>query len=279
MAPIDSSPVCRLHRDRADLPPTYLGHAPAVTRHDATGLRHQPSVDRPERSRSGTDAWGTTSRHHSRLGQHGSRARTGARHGGPLRHRRRSVAMRAAPVAKSVAAEPECGRPVRPLGDARLLFDHGVEGSSTRPPQVGSDVRRMLQARAPGDPQGRRRDPMTAGTLIVDQGQMGREAFVRARRRRRPCAERSQGRHRSVRAPSSASSHCSITVRVRRSVVCDTDCTLFVLDQRHFQQVIEHSPPIAMKLLGTPRRPHPRPRSPVLRLTRGRADAGCPTPR
>jgi len=35
------------------------------------------------------------------------------------------------------------------------------------------------------------------------------------------------------------------------SVICDTDCSLFVLDQRHFQKVIEQHPQIAMKLLGT----------------------------
>jgi CRP/FNR family cyclic AMP-dependent transcriptional regulator len=34
------------------------------------------------------------------------------------------------------------------------------------------------------------------------------------------------------------------------TVVCDTDCTLYVLDQRHFKGVLETSPSISMKLLG-----------------------------
>jgi CRP/FNR family transcriptional regulator, cyclic AMP receptor protein len=35
------------------------------------------------------------------------------------------------------------------------------------------------------------------------------------------------------------------------TVVCESDCTLYVIDQRHFRGVIEQSPAIAMKLLGT----------------------------
>ena len=35
------------------------------------------------------------------------------------------------------------------------------------------------------------------------------------------------------------------------TVVCETDCTLFVIDQRHFRSVLEKHPSIAMKLLAT----------------------------
>ena len=91
---------------------------------------------------------------------------------------------------------------------------------------------------------------MTEGTLIVDQGQMGREAFVvidgevTVRRGGRKVVSLGAG---AVVGELSLLDHGPRTA----SVVCDTDCTLFVLDQRHFQKVIENNPSIAMKLLGT----------------------------
>ena len=91
---------------------------------------------------------------------------------------------------------------------------------------------------------------MTAGTLIVDQGQMGREAFVvitgevTVRRNRRKVVALGPG---AVVGELSLLDHGPRTA----SVICDTDCTLFVLDQRHFQRVIEQHPQIALKLLGT----------------------------
>ena len=91
---------------------------------------------------------------------------------------------------------------------------------------------------------------MTEGTLIVDQGQMGREAFVvidgevTVRRGGRKVVSLGPG---AVVGELSLLDHGPRTA----SVVCDTDCTLFVLDQRHFQKVIENNPSIAMKLLGT----------------------------
>ena len=91
---------------------------------------------------------------------------------------------------------------------------------------------------------------MTAGTLIVDQGQMGREAFVvldgdvTVRRAGRKIVSLGAG---AVVGELSLLDHGPRTA----SVTCDTDCTLFVLDQRHFRQVLEKNPQIAMKLLGT----------------------------
>ena len=91
---------------------------------------------------------------------------------------------------------------------------------------------------------------MTEGTLIVDQGQMGREAFVLldgqviVRRNGRKITTLGAG---AVIGELSLLDHGPRTA----SVICDTDCTLFVLDQRHFQRVIEHNPQISMKLLGT----------------------------
>lgn len=91
---------------------------------------------------------------------------------------------------------------------------------------------------------------MTAGTLIVDQGQMGREAFVLLEGN---VTVRRSGRKVTGLGPGAIVGELSLLDHGPRtaSVICDTDCTLFVLDQRHFQHVIEQNPQIALKLLGT----------------------------
>jgi CRP-like cAMP-binding protein len=91
---------------------------------------------------------------------------------------------------------------------------------------------------------------MTDGTVIVDQGQMGREAFVildgdvTVRRGGRKITTLSTG---EVVGELSLLDHGPRTA----TAVCDGDCTLFVLDQRHFRSVLEEQPDIALKLLGT----------------------------
>ena len=91
---------------------------------------------------------------------------------------------------------------------------------------------------------------MTAGTAIVEQGQLGREAFVvldgrvEVKRGGRKVADLGVG---DVVGELSLLDHGPRTA----TVVCDSDCTLFVIDQRHFRSVIEHSPSIAMKLLAS----------------------------
>jgi CRP/FNR family transcriptional regulator, cyclic AMP receptor protein len=90
---------------------------------------------------------------------------------------------------------------------------------------------------------------MTAGTLIVDQGQLGREAFVVLDG---DVTVRRNGRKITSLGPGAVVGELSLLDHGPRtaSVVCDTDCTLFVLDQRHFQRVVENHPQIALKLLG-----------------------------
>lgn len=91
---------------------------------------------------------------------------------------------------------------------------------------------------------------MTAGTMIVDQGQMGREAFVLLDGE---VVVRRNGRKVTNLGPGAVIGELSLLDHGPRtaSVICETDCTLFVLDQRHFQKAIEHNPQMAMKLLGT----------------------------
>ena len=89
-----------------------------------------------------------------------------------------------------------------------------------------------------------------AGSVVVDQGQMGREAFVildgtvEVSRGDRKIASLGKG---DVVGELSLLDHGPRTA----SVVCETDCLLFVLDQRHLREVLEKHPSIALKLLGT----------------------------
>src|SRR5262245_12662007 len=91
---------------------------------------------------------------------------------------------------------------------------------------------------------------MTAGTIIVDQGQMGREAFVVLDGQ---VSVKRNGRKIVSLGPGAVVGELSLLDHGPRtaSVTCDTDCNLFVIDQRHFRGVLEKSPSLAMKLLGT----------------------------
>ncbi|RLE24499.1 MAG: hypothetical protein DRJ50_04565 [Actinobacteria bacterium] len=89
---------------------------------------------------------------------------------------------------------------------------------------------------------------MTAGTLVVDQGQTGREAFVvldgnvTVKRNNRKIATLGPG---SVVGELSLLDHGPRTA----TAVCETDCTLLVIDQRRFLGVIDDVPSISHKLL------------------------------
>lgn len=91
---------------------------------------------------------------------------------------------------------------------------------------------------------------MTGGTVIVDQGQMGREAFVIIEG---SVTVRRAGRKVASLGPGDVVGEMSLLDHGPRTAtaVCDDDCTLFVLDQRHFRGVLQNNPTIAMKLLGT----------------------------
>ncbi len=89
---------------------------------------------------------------------------------------------------------------------------------------------------------------MTAGTLIVDQGQMGREAFVvldgevSVKRNGRKVTTLGVG---DVVGELSLLDHGPRTA----TVVCETDCTLLVIEQRRFLGVLDDVPAISHKLL------------------------------
>ncbi|MDA2943989.1 MAG: cyclic nucleotide-binding domain-containing protein [Actinomycetota bacterium] len=89
---------------------------------------------------------------------------------------------------------------------------------------------------------------MKAGSIIIDQGQTGREAFVvlsgtvTVRRNNRKIATLGPG---SIVGELSLLDHGPRTA----TVTCDTDCDLFVLDQRHFTAVLDDVPAIGTKVL------------------------------
>ncbi|MFT4774033.1 MAG: CRP/FNR family cyclic AMP-dependent transcriptional regulator [Candidatus Azotimanducaceae bacterium] len=90
---------------------------------------------------------------------------------------------------------------------------------------------------------------MTEGSLIVDQGQTGREAFVilsgevTIKRSGRKVATLGAG---DVVGELSLLDHGPRTA----SAICATDCTLLVIDQRRFIGVLNDVPSIAYKLMG-----------------------------
>jgi len=91
---------------------------------------------------------------------------------------------------------------------------------------------------------------MTAGTMIIDQGQTGREAFVivdgdvTVKRNNRKVA---------TLGPGSVVGEMSLLDNGPRTatVVCNTECTLLVIDHRRFRGVVEEIPAISHKLLAS----------------------------
>jgi CRP-like cAMP-binding protein len=91
---------------------------------------------------------------------------------------------------------------------------------------------------------------MPAGSLILDQGQTGREAFVVldgtvvAKRNGKKMANLGRG---AVVGELSLLDHGPRTA----TVICETDCELLLLDQRNFMGVLDEVPALAHKLLAT----------------------------
>ncbi len=89
---------------------------------------------------------------------------------------------------------------------------------------------------------------MTAGTMLVDQGQTGNEAFVvidgsvTIKRNGRKIASLGPG---AIVGELSLLDHGPRTARAE----CETDCTLFVIGQRHFLSVVDDVPSLSHKLL------------------------------
>ncbi len=91
---------------------------------------------------------------------------------------------------------------------------------------------------------------MPAGSLLVDQGQTGREAFVvldgtvTVKRNGRKVASLGAG---TVVGELSLLDHGPRTA----TVTCETDCDLLLLNQRNFMGVLDEVPALAHKMLAT----------------------------
>lgn len=91
---------------------------------------------------------------------------------------------------------------------------------------------------------------MTPGTVVVDQGQTGREAFVVLSGE---VSVKRGGRKITTLGPGAVVGELSLLDHGPRTATatCETDCELLVIDQRHFRGVLEQVPTLAVKLLST----------------------------
>ncbi|MFK8025840.1 MAG: Crp/Fnr family transcriptional regulator [Ilumatobacter sp.] len=89
---------------------------------------------------------------------------------------------------------------------------------------------------------------MTAGTMVMDQGQTGREAFVIVEGE---VTVKRNNRKVTTLGPGDVVGEMSLLDRGPRtaSVVCAVDTTLLVIDQRRFLGVLDEIPSINQKLL------------------------------
>jgi CRP-like cAMP-binding protein len=89
---------------------------------------------------------------------------------------------------------------------------------------------------------------MTEGTLLMDQGQMGREAFIILMG---DVAVKRNGRKVATLGPGDVVGEMSLLDKGPRtaSVIATSDVTVLVIDSRRFLAVIDDIPSIAHKLL------------------------------
>mgnify|MGYP003514326076 CR=1 FL=1 len=89
-----------------------------------------------------------------------------------------------------------------------------------------------------------------AGTVLAEQGDMGREAFVIVEG---TATVSRNGRKVGAVGPGDAVGELSLLDHGPRTatVTCETECTLLLLDQRHFMGVLDQVPALAHKLLAT----------------------------
>lgn len=91
---------------------------------------------------------------------------------------------------------------------------------------------------------------MPAGSVIVDQGQTGREAFVLLEG---SATVKRNNKKITTLGPGAMIGEMSLLDHGPRTatVTCDTDCDLLVISQRHFLGVLDDVPALSHKLLGT----------------------------
>ncbi len=91
---------------------------------------------------------------------------------------------------------------------------------------------------------------LPAGTVIVDQGQTGREAFVMVSG---SATVRRNGKKIATLGPGAVVGELSLLDHGPRTatVVCDEECAVLVISQRNFIGVLDEVPALAHKLLAS----------------------------
>ena len=91
---------------------------------------------------------------------------------------------------------------------------------------------------------------MPAGSLIVDQGQTGREAFIVLEG---TVTVKRNGKKVASLGPGTVVGELSLLDHGPRTatVICESECTLLLLSQRHFMAVVDDVPALSHKLLAT----------------------------
>ena len=91
---------------------------------------------------------------------------------------------------------------------------------------------------------------MAAGTMIVDQGQTGREAFVVLEG---SVSVKRNGKKMVTLGPGTVVGELSLLDHGPRTatVTCETDCLLMLITQRHFSAVLDDVPALSHKLLAS----------------------------
>jgi len=91
---------------------------------------------------------------------------------------------------------------------------------------------------------------MPAGSLIVDQGQTGREAFIVLEG---TVTVRRNGKKVASLGPGTVVGELSLLDHGPRTatVICETDCLLMLITQRHFSAVLDDVPALSHKLLAS----------------------------
>lgn len=91
---------------------------------------------------------------------------------------------------------------------------------------------------------------MAAGTMIVDQGQTGREAFIVLEG---TVTVKRNGKKVASLGPGTVVGELSLLDHGPRTatVICETDCTLMLITQRHFSAVLDDVPALSHKLLAS----------------------------
>ncbi|NKB40946.1 MAG: cyclic nucleotide-binding domain-containing protein [Ilumatobacter sp.] len=176
-----------------------------------------------------------------------------------LRTKRRCVASRA--TVWSAKQHPTTRGPTRPVTDATILVKlapalrvgsrnmasmkqqlESLRGVTLFSACTNKELEKVAKATD--------KITMTAGTMVMDQGQMGREAFVVVAGN---VIVRRNGRQVATLGAGNVVGEMSLLDKGPRTatVVCETDCTLIVIDQRRFLAVVDSIPAISHKLMAS----------------------------